>query len=146
MKRECKRVAVFQPEFREDLLYRLNLITIHIAALRDRAPDIPLLATHFISNIGNVYRSNLSISERALKWLQSQNWPGNVRQLKHLIERTVLISGQDRLDPSDFEAALEMEPKESARDSLPIAGEATIPTDSTSRSKDSPASWPSSVT
>ena len=117
---------VEKAEFREDLLYRLNLITIHIAALRDRAPDIPLLATHFLSNIGNVYRSNLSISERALKWLQSQNWPGNVRQLKHLIERTVLISGQDRLDPSDFEAALEMEPKESARDSLPIAGEATM--------------------
>ncbi len=113
-------------EFREDLLYRLNLITIHLAALRDRAPDIPVLATHFLSNIGNTYRRNLSISERALKWLQSQNWPGNVRQLKHLIERTVLISGQDRLELNDFEAALEMEPRESTRDSLPIAGEATM--------------------
>jgi len=113
-------------EFREDLLYRLNLITIHLAALRDRAHDIPLLATHFLSSIGNVYRRNLSVSERALKWLQSQTWPGNVRQLKHLIERTVLISGQDRLEPGDFEAALEMEPKESTKDSLPIASEATM--------------------
>jgi DNA-binding NtrC family response regulator len=117
---------VDKDEFREDLLYRLNLITIHLAALRDRAQDIPLLATHFLSNIGNVYRRNLAVSERALKWLQSQNWPGNVRQLKHLIERTVLISGQDRLEPRDFEAALEMEPKESTKDSLPLSGGATM--------------------
>ncbi|RPI21060.1 MAG: sigma-54-dependent Fis family transcriptional regulator [Acidobacteria bacterium] len=113
-------------EFREDLLYRLNLITIHLAALRERAQDVPLLATYFLSNIGNVYRRNLSVSERALKWLQGQNWPGNIRQLKHLMERTVLISGQDRLEPADFETALEMEPKESPKESLPLSGAGTM--------------------
>jgi len=85
-----------------------------------------LLATYFLSNIGNVYRRNLSVSERALKWLQGQNWPGNIRQLKHLMERTVLISGQDGLEPADFETALEMEPKESPKESLPLSGAGTM--------------------
>jgi two-component system NtrC family response regulator len=113
-------------EFREDLLYRLNLIAIHLVALRERVDDIPILATHFLSNLGNVYRRNLTMSGNALKWLQSQSWPGNVRQLKHLIERTVLISGHDRLEPHDFGAALEMELKESTKDSLTLAGDATM--------------------
>lgn len=113
-------------EFREDLLYRLNLITIHLAPLRERTHDIPFLVTHFLANIGSVYGRNLTVSERALKWLQSQSWPGNVRQLKHLMERTVLISGHDRLEPHDFAAALDMEPKESTKESLPLAGEGTM--------------------
>ncbi|RPJ57953.1 MAG: sigma-54-dependent Fis family transcriptional regulator [Acidobacteria bacterium] len=113
-------------EFREDLLYRLNLITIHLTALRERISDIPLLATHFLFHLGSVYRRNLMATEGALKWLQSQSWPGNVRQLKHLIERAVLIGGQDRLEPRDFEAALEMEPEERTKDGLPYAGQATM--------------------
>jgi DNA-binding NtrC family response regulator len=113
-------------EFREDLLYRLNLITIHLAPLRERTHDIPFLVTHFLANIGSVYRRNLTVSEHALTWLQSQSWPGNVRQLKHLMERTVLISGHDRLEPHDFAAALDMEPKESSKESLPLAGEVTM--------------------
>ena len=113
-------------EFREDLLYRLNLITIHVTPLRERTHDIPLLVTHFLANIGSVYRRRLAVSERALRWLQSQSWPGNVRQLKHLMERTVLISGHDRFEPQDFAAALEMEPKESSKESLLLAGEATM--------------------
>jgi DNA-binding NtrC family response regulator len=82
--------------------------------------------THFLANIGSVYRRRLAVSERALRWLQSQSWPGNVRQLKHLMERTVLISGHDRFEPQDFAAALEMEPKESSKESLLPAGEATM--------------------
>jgi two-component system NtrC family response regulator len=113
-------------EFREDLLYRLNLITIHLAPLRERTQDIPLLVTHFLANIGSVYRRRLTVSEHALKWLQSQSWPGNVRQLKHLMERTVLISGHDRFEPHDFAAALDMEPKESSKESGLPADEATI--------------------
>jgi two-component system NtrC family response regulator len=113
-------------EFREDLLYRLNLITIHLAPLRERIHDIPLLVAHFLANIGSVYRRHLTVSERALKWLQSQNWPGNVRQLKHLMERTALISGKDRFEPPDFAAALDMEAKESSRESRFPADEATM--------------------
>lgn len=113
-------------EFREDLIYRLNLITIHLAPLRERTHDIPFLVTHFLASIGSVYRRNLTVTERALKWLQSQSWPGNVRQLKHLMERTVLISGHDSLEPHDFATALDMEPKESSKESLPLAGEVTM--------------------
>jgi two-component system, NtrC family, response regulator len=113
-------------EFREDLLYRLNLITVHLHPLRERREDIPLLAQHFLVSIGNVYRRQLTISERALKWLQAQLWPGNVRQLKHAMERTVLISSGEVLEVADFEVALEMEPRENARDSLPSAGAMTM--------------------
>ncbi len=113
-------------EFREDLLYRLNLITIHLAPLRERTHDIPLLATHFLANIGSVYRRRLTVSERALTWLQSQSWPGNVRQLKHLMERTVLISAHDRFEPHDLAAALDMESKESSKESRLPADEATM--------------------
>ncbi len=113
-------------EFREDLLYRLNLITIHLAPLRERIEDIPLLVTHFLANIGSVYRRRLTVSERALQWLQSQSWPGNVRQLKHLMERTALITGHDRFEPHDFAAALDMEPKEGSKESRLLAGEATM--------------------
>jgi two-component system, NtrC family, response regulator len=113
-------------DFREDLLYRLNLITIHLNPLRERPQDIPLLAHHFLVSIGNVYRRQLSISERALRWLQAQPWPGNVRQLKHTMERTVLISGGEVLEAVDFETALEMEPRENLKDSLPSAGAMTM--------------------
>jgi two-component system NtrC family response regulator len=113
-------------EFREDLLYRLNLITIQLGALRERSQDIPLMATHFLANLGAVYRRSLTASDQALRWLQAQSWPGNVRQLKHVIERTVLISGHDHLAPADFEIALEMEPKDSAKESLPGVGAGTM--------------------
>jgi two-component system, NtrC family, response regulator len=117
---------VEKSEFREDLLYRLNLITIHLSPLRDRPQDIPLLADHFLRNIGAVYRRKLSVGDRALRWLQAQSWPGNIRQLKHVMERTVLVSGQDTLQVGDFETALEMEPRESSKDSLPSAGSMTL--------------------
>ncbi|MGH7595589.1 MAG: sigma-54-dependent transcriptional regulator [bacterium] len=112
--------------FREDLLYRLNLIAIHLPALRERREDIPLLAQQFLQNIGNVYRrNNLAISEAAIKWLQSFNWPGNVRQLKHLIERTVLMSNKDTFEIEDFSLPLQMQP-EGGKDFLPTVGSMTL--------------------
>jgi two-component system, NtrC family, response regulator len=113
--------------FREDLLYRLNLIAIHIPPLRERSSDIPLLATHFLQNIAKVYRrSNLSIGESALNWLKALPWPGNIRQLRHLIERTVLVSGKDVLEIEDFMLPLEMETSEDSKNSLPDVGSMTI--------------------
>jgi two-component system, NtrC family, response regulator len=113
-------------EFREDLLYRLNLITIHLSPLRERPQDIPVLADHFLKSIGTVYRRKLSVGEAALRWLQGQYWPGNIRQLKHVLERTVLISGQDLLEAGDFQTALDMEPRDSSKDPLPSAGSMTL--------------------
>ena len=118
---------VSRGEFREDLLYRLNLIAVHLPALRERSGDIPDLAMHFLENIAKVYRrGGLSISPSALAWLQHQEWPGNIRQLRHLIERAVLIGQVDELHPEDFLRTLEMEAVGSSRESMPDPGSMTM--------------------
>lgn len=90
--------------FREDLLYRINLITIHLPALRERPNDIPLLVEFFVNNLREIYhRPRLEVSREALKWLKQLNLPGNIRQLKNLVERTVLVSNNDILDIADFQ-------------------------------------------
>ncbi|MBS1812538.1 MAG: sigma-54-dependent Fis family transcriptional regulator [Acidobacteria bacterium] len=113
--------------FREDLLYRLNLIAVHLPPLRERSSDIPLIANHFLTSMAKVYRrADLSISDGALKWLQSLPWPGNIRQLKHLIERTILVSGKEVLEVDDFRLPMEMEASDSHKDSLPQVGSMTL--------------------
>jgi two-component system, NtrC family, response regulator len=109
-------------EFREDLLYRLNLISVHLAPLRERPQDIPRLVEHFLESIGAVYRRRLGVGKGALRWLQAQSWPGNIRQLKHVLERTALISGEDTLEVAHFETALAMERRETSRDPSAIGG------------------------
>ncbi|RYF96261.1 MAG: sigma-54-dependent Fis family transcriptional regulator, partial [Chitinophagaceae bacterium] len=79
--------------FREDLLYRINLITIKLPSLRERKEDIPLLVAFFIANLKEIYnRPSLSVSAEAMKWLQQLELPGNIRQLKNLVERSILVS------------------------------------------------------
>ena len=79
--------------FREDLFYRINLITLALPPLRERRDDIPLLTRYFVENLGTIYRrDNLTVSPKALQWLAELPWSGNVRELKNLVERTVLIS------------------------------------------------------
>ncbi len=113
--------------FREDLLYRLNLIAVHLPPLRERSADIPLIANHLLANMAKVYRRpNLAIGDAALQWLQGLPWPGNIRQLKHLIERTILVSGKDVLDSEDFRLPLEMEASEASKDLLPQVGSMTL--------------------
>lgn len=113
--------------FREDLLYRLNLIAVHLPALRDRCEDIPLLAEHFLQGLAKVYRRPaLALNAAARKWLQTAPWPGNVRQLKHVIERTVLMSSKEILEVEDFELALHMPQEGSGKDTLPSVGSMTL--------------------
>ena len=90
-------------DFREDLFYRLNLITIRLPALRERRSDIALLAEHIITGVAHQYGlAPVSITPQALEWLSAQPWPGNIRQLKQTLERTVLLVDKSQLTQADF--------------------------------------------
>jgi two-component system, NtrC family, response regulator len=95
---------VSKNQFREDLLYRINLITVKLPALRERPNDIPLLVNHFLKNLSEIYNRPLSISKDALAWLKALPLPGNIRQLKNLVERTVLTNPAETLQLIDFQA------------------------------------------
>jgi two-component system nitrogen regulation response regulator NtrX len=85
--------------FREDLFYRLNVIPFTVPPLRDRAEDIPLLATHFLHEFTVAYgRKPKELSEEALAALLSYGWPGNVRELRNLMERLVILHPQRRIE------------------------------------------------
>jgi DNA-binding NtrC family response regulator len=118
---------VSRASFREDLLYRINLITIQLPALRDRPKDIPLLVNFFINNLKEIYnRSSLSIAPSAMKWLQQLPLPGNIRQLKNLVERTILVSRNDVLETDDFRSQLELSPVKMGNMQLPGVGVITL--------------------
>jgi len=113
--------------FREDLLYRINLITVYLPALRERPKDIPLLVNFFINNLKEIYgRPSLSVSNSVMKWLQQLPLPGNIRQLKNMVERTILVSKKDELDIDDFQSQLEMSPVKKGDIQLPGIGTLTL--------------------
>ena len=81
-----------EKRFREDLYYRLNIITIDVPSLRERRQDIPLLVDHFLKRFSVEFRKNVTdVSGEALRKLEAYEWPGNVRELKNVIERAVLL-------------------------------------------------------
>jgi two-component system NtrC family response regulator len=89
--------------FREDLLYRINLIQIEVPPLRQRSNDIPLLADYFVNQAVKTYSlSNKLISKEGKQWLCNQVWPGNVRELKNIMERTLLLTKSDTINTDDF--------------------------------------------
>ena len=93
-------------EFREDLFYRLNLITIRLPPLRERRSDIPLLARHIADSVAQGYGlGEVVLAPDALDWLANQPWPGNIRQLKQTLERVLLLAGKQHLGQADFLAA-----------------------------------------
>ena len=99
------RQMVQEHTFREDLFYRINLITVHLPALRERRDDIPLLARHFADQ--QCQQNGLpkvDFTPEAMKYLQRLPYPGNIRELKNLVERTLLVSGKETLDIDDFKA------------------------------------------
>jgi DNA-binding NtrC family response regulator len=90
-------------QFREDLLFRLNTVEIHLPALRDRREDIPGLAGHFLSNYASRYRRQVQGFEpSALQALMQYSWPGNVRELEHTLERAVLMCRTHQIQPADL--------------------------------------------
>jgi DNA-binding NtrC family response regulator len=114
--------------FREDLLYRVNLITLHIPALRDRKEDIPLLANHFLNNLKELYnRNNLEIAKSAYNWLKELPFYGNIRELKNLVERTILISEKETLEIEDFKKHIEDSVKRNVdKSKIPGVGEISL--------------------
>jgi two-component system NtrC family response regulator len=118
---------VAQGRFREDLFYRLNLITLRLPALRERAGDIPLLAQHFVAQLRTTYqRPALYLGAAAAHWLQAQALPGNIRELKNLVERAVLTTTHDELTPADFQATGPLAPVRAAPGELPAPGTMTL--------------------
>jgi DNA-binding NtrC family response regulator len=118
---------VARGQFREDLFYRLNLISVHVPRLRERPRDVPAMAQRFLATFAQAYgRESLALSPSATRWLQAQPWPGNVRQLRQCLERAVLVSGREVLEPADLETTAAMEPRGAPRDSLPPVGSMTL--------------------
>lgn len=93
---------VAQHAFREDLLYRINTITLTIPPLRERSEDIPLLYQHFLDSFSNQYDKQVRTKAGTLKKLQRYHWPGNIRELRNAIERAFILCDDDEIGPSDF--------------------------------------------
>lgn len=90
-------------EFRQDLLYRINTVEIHLPALRERLDDLEQLANHFLESYSKKYRKNVKkISSQTFKKLEQYHWPGNIRELQHAIERAIIMSEDTALHPDDF--------------------------------------------
>lgn len=90
-------------QFRQDLMYRLNTITIEIPPLRQRSSDIALLAEHFLQRFAQKYqRPEVSFSRQAMDEIQRYQWPGNVRELAHCVERGVLVCASTEISPPDL--------------------------------------------
>ena len=89
--------------FRQDLLYRINTVEIHLPPLRERTGDIPILSEHFLKIYSKKYKKSIrNIQSSAIKKLNQYPWPGNVRELQHAIERAVIMSENSSLGPEDF--------------------------------------------
>ncbi len=89
--------------FREDLLFRLRVVTIHLPPLRDRREDIPRLAVEFLRHFSDVHgRDVAELTDAARGVLGSYAWPGNVRELRNAVERAVVLAVSDRLDVGDL--------------------------------------------
>lgn len=110
---------VEQTKFREDLFFRLNVVPIHLPPLRERRGDIPLLAHFFIKRSAERYGRDAKLTESGLRALQEYTWPGNVRQLQHMIERLSILAPQHRIDEEAvLDAIQSMSSKEAGGETL----------------------------
>jgi len=94
---------VNEGKFRQDLLYRINTVEVHVPSLRERPEDIPELVEYFLDIYAKKYKipsKRLNVS--TLKRLEKHNWPGNIRELQHAVERAMIMSESNILQPSDF--------------------------------------------
>jgi two-component system response regulator HydG len=110
---------VEQGKFREDLWYRLNVVRVILPPLVERRGDVPLLAHYFLRKYNERYHQQARLTESALRVLEDYSWPGNVRQLQHMIERLTIVTPQGRIDDAAVREAIELtEPRDTASETL----------------------------
>lgn len=118
---------VASKEFREDLFYRISLVNIELPPLRRRSGDIPALARHFLMKGAEAHRVEMpKLSADAEAWLSGRPWPGNIRELKNQVERTMLISGKDFLTAQDFIDCAAMGMASPGNDATPSVSSGTL--------------------
>ena len=99
------KALVANGQFREDLYYRLNLIALTLPPLRRRKSDIPLIAAHHLRQVRERYGlGEVTLSADVFAWLAAQHWRGNIRELRHCVERVALVTGKPLLRRADFES------------------------------------------
>jgi len=110
---------VEEGKFREDLWFRLNVVRILVPPLCERIADIPLLAHYFVKKYNERYRQNARLTESGVKAMQEYSWPGNIRQLQHMMERLAILATAGRIDEVAVRDAIEaMEPREHGGETL----------------------------
>jgi DNA-binding NtrC family response regulator len=110
---------VDEQTFREDLWYRLNVVRITVPPLCERASDIPLLVHFFLKRYNERYKLDARLTDSGLKAMEEYSWPGNVRQLQHMMERLTILAGGGRIDDAAVKFAIEqMDSRDHASDSL----------------------------
>ncbi len=110
---------VASKKFREDLWYRLSAVQIKVPPLRERRGDVPLLAQHFVDRSNSRFATNARITESGLRALEEHTWPGNVRQMQHIIERLCILAPGSRIDETAVRAAMHtMQPKDGSTETL----------------------------
>jgi DNA-binding NtrC family response regulator len=98
---------VEEGKFREDLWFRLNVVRLTLPPLRERRNDVPLLTHYFLNKYNERYHRSVKLTESGLKALKDFTWPGNVRQLQHLIERLTILAPSDRIDGEAVQDTIE---------------------------------------
>lgn len=106
-------------KFREDLWFRLNVVPIRVPPLCERHGDIPVLAQYFLKRYNDRYHQHTRLAESGLKAMEIYSWPGNVRQLQHMMERLSILAPGGRIDQAAVKEAIEqMEPRETSSETL----------------------------
>ena len=125
--------AVHEGKLREDLLYRLNVFSVHLPALKDRKDDLPLLAQHLVTHLADKHgRPARFLSPEAIRALQFHAWPGNVRELRNVIERAVVICSGEQIERHHF-APYPIEQRERLREEDTITFPVGTPIDEVER-------------
>jgi transcriptional regulator with PAS, ATPase and Fis domain len=110
---------VQEGKFREDLWYRLAVIRIKMPPLRERHGDVPLLAQHFVERTNQRFGTSARLTESGVKTLNEYTWPGNVRQMQHLVERLCILAANGRIDEFAVREAIgSMQPGDATTETL----------------------------